>query len=219
MTFPWRLAAGDEATPGTQGPSLRVLRTSAPSGADDAHREARSDDRLLDRLRDGDPDAFDDVVREQFAPLVRFANGYVRQLALAEDLVQDVFVWLWERRATLAPRETLTSYLYGAVRHRALDALRRSTTEARVRERMGEHLDSETTSVLDVMSHSDDRSVLWRAVAALSERRRAALRLRYALGLSHAEVAEVLGVSPKAAKELVLRTLDALRAAVRPENG
>ena len=79
-----------------------------------------SDRELLARLRDGDESAFDAIFRAWYAPLVRMAEGMLRQRAVAEEVVQDVMLELWRRRETLAPDGSPQAYLFQATRNRAL---------------------------------------------------------------------------------------------------
>ena len=54
---------------------------------------------LVERLRAGDTRALEELFRQQYAPLCRFAERYLRDRAAAEDLVQDLFAALWAGRA------------------------------------------------------------------------------------------------------------------------
>lgn len=73
----------------------------------------------------GDEEAFDRLFQALFAPLCAFAYGLLADRPLAEDLVGDAFLKLWERRATLATEGNLRSYLYTSVRNACTDTLRR----------------------------------------------------------------------------------------------
>ena len=67
---------------------------------------------LLDRLRKGDQGAFDEIFREWYAGLVRAAESMLRDRAVAEEIVQDVMLELWRRRASLDPHGSPKAYLY-----------------------------------------------------------------------------------------------------------
>src|SRR3712207_9203783 len=74
--------------------------------------------------------AFEALFREHYAALASFAMRYVRDRALAEELVQDLFADLWARGATWAPRPgSERAYLLAAVRNRALNLRKRQTLE------------------------------------------------------------------------------------------
>ena len=71
-----------------------------------------SDRELLDRLRGGDQQAFDTIFRTWYAPLVRLAEGMLRDRAVAEEVVQDVMLELWRRREVLAAEGSPQAYLF-----------------------------------------------------------------------------------------------------------
>jgi RNA polymerase sigma-70 factor (ECF subfamily) len=177
------------SSPFRMAAKLRLLPTTAcPDG------------ELVERIRCGDPDAFERVFRTYFAPLCTVVHGYVRSHAIAEEVVQDLLLTLWRRRGELEVRDTLRVYLFTAARHRALNVLRRVRREvawardvsvgARVPlgrvEGPQERLESrELAAAIDA------------AVATLPERRRLAFQLTQEARLSHAEAAAVMGITPK----------------------
>lgn len=169
---------------------------------------------LVTRLRKGEPEAFDELVREYFAPLARFAYTYIKSVDVAEDVAQDVLVWTWENRNKIDPKGSLAAYLHAAARNRTLDYIRRHQTEERFRLSSVDADDLQSRDPLSLLSEYHDVAAIRAAISKLAERQQTALRLRYRREMSHAEVAQVLGVSPKAAKELIYRAIESLRSAL-----
>jgi RNA polymerase sigma-70 factor, ECF subfamily len=171
---------------------------------------------LIARLRAGEESAFDAIYHEHAEPLWRFATRLTGSRADAEEIVHDVFSNIWEHRSSWTVHGGIAAYLFRAVRNRAIDVLRR----AGVADRVSEDEDliaappgfGEAPLAPDEQVELDElRSALQNAIAALPERRRTAVTLRYVQGLSYAQIAAVLGMSEKAAFILVSRTRDALR--------
>jgi RNA polymerase sigma-70 factor, ECF subfamily len=168
------------------------------------------------RVRAGDAAAFEALVRTYAEPLVAFARSLGCSRELAEDLVQDVFSRVWERRAKWAPTTSVRSYLYQAVRNAAHNTWR----HARVRRRHAQA--TQRAAAADPLSFAtnpppddpelDIDAALKAAMATLTERQAAAVRLRYEHGLRHPEIAQALGVSVSAIEQLLARALRALRA-------
>ena len=173
----------------------------------------REDRERAERIRRGDAEAFEALFREHHAGLCRFAEGYVRDAAVAEELVQDVFFELWRGRGTWELRATLRAYLFGAVRNRALNHLKRASRErgwlARIR-REGDPADP-SPSPERAAGESEAAAAVARAVARLPERARMAVELRWHHGLRHGEIAEVMGISVKGVENQLGRALKALR--------
>jgi RNA polymerase sigma-70 factor (ECF subfamily) len=80
----------------------------------------------LERLRTGDAQAFEGLFREFAAPLCDFAFSYVRSREIAEEVVQDLFCWIWERRFTIEMPHGVRAWLFTSIRNRSLNALRGS---------------------------------------------------------------------------------------------
>lgn len=167
---------------------------------------------LISQARAGDTEAYDIIVLAYIVDLVRFASIMLQNQDSAEDVVQDLFVHLWIRRENLPDAGSLRPYLYRAVRNRTIDLLRAERTRDRYAQRLAHepHMTVEgTEDIIEI--GSDSASQLEEAVAYLTERQKMVLMLRYEQGLTHAQVAEVLGVSLRAAEQLAKRGLTTLR--------
>jgi RNA polymerase sigma-70 factor (ECF subfamily) len=175
---------------------------------DESTPESVDDATLVERVRAGDERSFDMLYSSMFRELWSLARRYVGA-AVAEEIVQDVFLRVWERRADWVVRSTVRAYLFGAVRNRALHYLEHAAVEDRasaaaIAARRNEH-------VQPADDGNDMFDAIARAVAALPERQRAAIVLRVQRELSHAELGEALGVSAAAAGALVRKAEAKLR--------
>ena len=186
------------------------------------------DSAFLSRLRAGDRQAFETMAEAYYERLVRYAFGYVRDAAAAEDIVQDMLLNVWLAREQLTVRGSLASYLFGAVRNRALNYTRHERVMARWSERAAATDEHETwiagTTTLPGSWELDDEAEAFEArmravrdaIAALPPRLREAFRLRVEHGLSFAEVADVMGLSLRSAQTTYLRAVQAVRERLGP---
>ncbi len=191
-----------------------------PPTAGAAPPVAVDEQEWLRRIRAGDTRVFEQLMRRYYAGLSDFALGYVGTRVGAEEVVQEVFSTLWERRAAWRVRGTLRAYLFGAVRNRALNALRQERADER---RSARAAAEPVTPGLgyrrdpDEVARTEARALgLERAIAGLPQAQRAAVELRWQHGLSYAEIAATLGVSAKTVENHLGRALAALRQALRP---
>lgn len=167
---------------------------------------------MVHRIQLGDETAFATLFQDYAPALAAFVHGYVHDDAVAEELVQDVFLWMLRNRATWSVRGTIRSYLYGAARHAALDYLKHRAVERRWASRGVSFEDSAESPDPTARLIEDERvAQLAQAIGQLPESRRTALSLRWMQGLSYAEIAAVLGSSPKAVENQLNRTLHQLR--------
>jgi len=70
---------------------------------------------LLQKLKQSDEKAFEQLFRKYFLVLQEYANFYTRDLKQAEDIVQDVFFRIWDTRKSLTINISLKAYLYRSV--------------------------------------------------------------------------------------------------------
>jgi RNA polymerase sigma-70 factor (ECF subfamily) len=166
-------------------------------------------------IRDGDVAAFESLYREMHQPLRAFAARYLGDTGQAEELVQDLFFDLWNARKEWEVRGSLKSYLFSAVRNRALNVLRRDAVE---RDWADDEAHESVRALHQPPPRPDaalDRAELSarldRAMASLPERCAMAMHLRWRDGLSYAEIANVLGISAKGVEVQLYRGLRYLR--------
>src|SRR2546429_5863499 len=88
-------------------------------------REASSDQMLIERIADGDPLAMRTLFARHQVPLYRWLLRLVRDEALAEDLLSDVFLDVWRQAASFEGRSSVSTWLLAIARYKALSARRR----------------------------------------------------------------------------------------------
>ncbi|MBL0336170.1 MAG: sigma-70 family RNA polymerase sigma factor, partial [Chitinophagaceae bacterium] len=89
----------------------------------DSRLPIKQDPLFLPSFQRGDEEAFDRLFREYFPSLTYFAQRIIYDPDTAEDIVQDCFVLLWQRRTRLQHITAIKSYLYTTVRNQSLKHL------------------------------------------------------------------------------------------------
>lgn len=172
--------------------------------------------RLIALLRSGDAEAFERVYRSYVVVLCQLADSYVRSRDTAEDIVQDLFTWLWANRHGFQPEHGLRAYLFGAVRNRALNALRHEATASRVSLVQSSTATRVSAAADAELMASDLATAIQAAVESLPPRCREVFVLLRTQTLTYAEVAVILGISPKTVEVHMTRALAVLRARLGP---
>lgn len=175
-----------------------------------------SDAALAERVRAGDERAFETMVRTYAPRLARFAYDYVGSMEAAEEITDDVFLWVWEHRTTWEVRGSLRGYLFRAVRNRALNARRDAAYQTAWEIR---HADDPAAAgiggvVRDAVADLEAQELgatLRAAIDQLGEGRRTVVLLRWVQEMSYAEIAEVTGTSVVGVKQQLNRALKDLR--------
>jgi RNA polymerase sigma-70 factor, ECF subfamily len=182
---------------------------------DDASARSGEDARLVSRVRAGDAQAFDAVVVTHFPLMVRYASTLVPSRDDAEDVAQGVLARVWRLRESWRVTSTIRTYLLSAVRNEASN--RRRTMHADAERQAALLHEVQVRSAVWGIGGEDalaNREQVAGLLAILAPKRREALVLRYGAGLTYAEVGHVMGLTPKAAEQVVLRALGTLRQRV-----
>lgn len=169
------------------------------------------------RVRAGDQAAFEALFSAYYASLLRFAFGYVKNRAAAEEVVQDMFLKFWVQREQLDVHDTVRMYFYAATRNRALNWRRRNGLERAWAESVADPaIDAGT--VIPRVEFADERAqatelaaAIRAAVDRLPPRSREAFLLSREHQLTYEQIARVMGISVKTVQEQMVRALRALR--------
>ena len=168
------------------------------------------------RVRLGDERAVESLFEAYYPALCHFVRSYLRSPESAEDVVQTVFLRIWEHRATWQPTNGVRAYLFAACRNRALGALKHDRVVAHSAAQVTSELVARASGRGDTAPDEAAQAVelaraLRAAVDTLSERRRTVIILRWQHQMSYAEIASVLGISVKTVEVHIGRALASLR--------
>ena len=190
------------------------MTLSVRATGDDGRQEA--DAELVARVRRGDASAFEALFRVYATPLREFAARLVRERSVAHELVQDVFLAIWTQRTTWVVTGSVSTYLFRAVKNRALNAVRR----VGVHKRFEAAIESGTTgswltdrpAPADALVQSRELGeAIARALDSVSPRARAVFRMSREEDRPYPEIAARLGVSVPTVERDMIKAVDALR--------
>jgi RNA polymerase sigma-70 factor (ECF subfamily) len=158
-----------------------------------------SDDLLVQRVVEGDLRAFELLYDRYARPVFSLAFRMLGDPGEAEELLQETFVRLWQQAGRYdARRGSFGSWLMSIAHNLAVDALRQRSR----RPQRADFVDlatlplqdiDERATALEAAEVSELRDRVRRALAQLPEPQRQAIELAYFAGLTHSEIAAVLG--------------------------
>lgn len=181
---------------------------SAPSGPLDCD--------LMQRIRQGDEAALRALLNRYWERLVRYADGFLNELDLAEDVVQEAFVRVWRSRANWTPTGTVQAYLYRIIRNLALQELEKRGVRDRWKKNQITPISNETPA--EHFDREQMRVALQEAIDSLSPRRREIVILARFHGFSYKEIGELMEISPQTVANQMSSALRLLRGVVqRPD--
>ena len=175
--------------------------------------QLQKDEVLIDLLEKSDAKAFDEIYRRYWQPVFRYAVCKVHVQQVAEDLVQDVFVSLWQRRAEVAIRNA-EAYLIQSVKFAVLNYFRLQVQDKKHQNvvSMYKRNDAQTE---DTVSLHNLLSAWQKAVASLPAKTAEIFRLSKEADYSNKEIAGKLRLSEKAVEYHITKSHKIVRLQLR----
>jgi RNA polymerase sigma-70 factor (ECF subfamily) len=171
------------------------------------------DSQLVPRLRQGDHEAFETVMRHNNQRLFRIARAILKDDHEAEDTVQNAYIALYSRTEEFASHSAVGAWLSRVTANSAISRLRQSSRAIALEanEELKSGSSGEPTPE-DVAGSSELRRVLEKAIDTLPTGLRSVMVLRDVEGMSGAETAECLGISEPTARVRLHRARTQLRS-------
>jgi RNA polymerase sigma-70 factor, ECF subfamily len=149
--------------------------------------ESCDDDELMRRAAADDRRAFELLIRRHQSALRAYC-GRMCGSGAGDEVVQEVFVSLWNARAAYEPRGTFRSYIFTIADRRSRNVMRSGARSRKVGS--GSEAPLEQTPLEELMS-AERRARLERTLAKLPADQRSAILLRYGAGLEYEEIARI----------------------------
>lgn len=174
------------------------------------HNQLTEDYRLLSDVEKGNKKAYGVLFRKYYPMLCAYGNRFV-ELADAEEIVQDVMLWLWENRATHQIESSLSHYLFKSVYHRAMNRIAQNQSQSRANTLFYLNM-QEMLEDTNFYQFEELKKRIRTAVDALPESYRESFIMHRFHNMSYKEIASTLGVSNKTIDYRIQQALKLLRA-------
>ena len=170
-----------------------------------------TDPDIIPQIAQGNKNAFETLFKSHYANLCGYAVKYVWELEQAEEIVQDLFFNIWNKRSDLYISSSIEAYLFRAVRNACLNYLKHKKIRDNYVSAVQEHynpglrLDENPVETLELQTKIDE------AIDSMPpERKKVFLLSRYE-GLKYKEIADRLGISVKTVEVQMGKALKFLR--------
>lgn len=163
---------------------------------------------ILTRLRTGDPGAMKDLFDQHYRPVCQTMRRYIADQSLIQDLAQNIFIRLWEKRGQLEIHTSIGAYLNRMALHEALGHLRRNLPEDPVEQLPDHRLDAGADTLL---LDEEIQEMARRAIDKLPPQCRIIFQLSRYEELSYREIADHLNLSVKTVENQMGKALRILR--------
>jgi RNA polymerase sigma-70 factor (ECF subfamily) len=184
----------------------------------DAPFKSRSDEDLLSQVTDGSKEALSILFRRHARPVFNVARRILRDTSEAEDLVQEVFLFLFQKARLFDPAKgSATSWIIQMTYHRAIDRRRYLGSRQHYNsQELNEELLHSTNGRVSI-NEVAGRQLLERLREELSAEQRQTLELHFFEGFSFHEIAEKTGQTFGNVRNHYYRGIERLRSHIFPE--
>ncbi len=166
--------------------------------------------QLLARLKEGCHQSYSILFSTYYKNLVLFAGTIIQDKNICEDIVQNIFLKLWNDRSELVIETSLKSYLLRSVRNSCLDHLRHKKIVNDYATKLFSTFD-DFDSAEDYVFYSDLHQHLDEAISKLPEKQREAFVMSRFKEMKYKEIAEKLNISERAVEDRISKALAQLR--------
>jgi RNA polymerase sigma-70 factor, ECF subfamily len=173
-----------------------------------------TDAELAEAFKSGDGRAYSILYERYRRALFAFALRMLGEGDAAADLVQDVFLRIYERRGQLNQPESFRSWLFAVARNQCLSLLRRSRERASLEEAPDDAMAMEVP--VDALEVEEDVRLIRQALARLKIEYREVLVLREYQDLSYREIADITETTESAVKSKLFKARRAMHEMLKP---
>lgn len=166
---------------------------------------------LIHQLNTGNELVFEKVFKQYFKVLQNYAYTILNDLDVAEEMVQNVFLKIWEKREKLPQDANIGSYLYKSVYHESLNWLRHEKVKFSHQEHTLYSMKNETDNTADRIKMKQLEEHLQKALNDLPQQCRTIFQMSRFDELRYREIADELGISVKTVENQMGKALRLMR--------
>jgi RNA polymerase sigma-70 factor (family 1) len=169
------------------------------------------DIKIIKRFKEGDAEAFDAIYRNYSKKMFHFALGLVKDQDTSKDLVQEVFVNLWEKRDQVDPVLNFDNYVFTITYNSIRKFFRKKSIEAKV----VNHLVNNSPEVMDgtdgTLIYNELLEFASKTIETLPPKRKKVYKLSKQEGMKIKEIAAKMDISPRTAENHLAKALNFLK--------
>ena len=172
------------------------------------------ENNLLQRLRNGDENAYHEIFQNYFQVLVAFAYKYLNDLDLSKEITQNVFVKLFEKRQTIHITFNLKSYLFRMVYNDCMNLIKREKT---IRFHHEEYIQGQDVyeNMDDISEQTEKEYQIYQAINKLPPQCKLIIERSRLEGKKNQIIAEELGISVRTVETQISKALRLIKSSVK----
>jgi RNA polymerase sigma-70 factor, ECF subfamily len=177
----------------------------------DLASESFSDQQLLKLLAGGSRESYTIIYKRYSELLFRHACSMLDDRTEAEDVIQEVFMMLWTKRAELIAARSLSAYLYSSVRNRILNHITHQKVIDRYINSLRAHFESGGYTTDERLLEKELAAVIEKEIKSMPPKMQEIFLMSREQHLSHRDIGALLNISDKTVKQQVYKAVKQLK--------
>lgn len=166
---------------------------------------------LIKQLKEGREQAYEALFKTYYTELVMHANRYLYDFEAAKEVVQDLIVYIYEKRFNLDINSSLKAYLYRSVQNRCINQINQSKIKDKYVNYIKQKPRKEENPIEMGIEASEVEAALFKAIGELPPKCRMIFKMNRFDGFSNGEIAERLELSKRTVETQITKALRILR--------
>ena len=171
-----------------------------------------SEKATISAFVNGSEGAFSELFRKYYPRLLHFVIKMVKSRHDAEEIVQEVFIKLWNIRHKVNTENSFKSFLFTITRNMAFDYLKKAIRHDELTEALWDKLELIKNNTEEAILFEDCKRITKKAIETLPPRKQLILKLSRENGLTHEEISHRLGISKNTVKNHMIEALKSLKS-------
>ena len=192
-----------------------ILKTIVEENSKDALHNLCNETKMIVGLIRGEERAFNELFDLYHHSVYRHVLRFVKSPNLAADIVQDVFVKVWEVRSTLKPDRSIRPFIFTIAKNHVLNVLRRASVEKAVKMEIMSHAVYSYTGNEDEVIYTDLTRFAEEAIQNLPTQRRLIFVMHKEQGKDFHQIAAILGISKNTVRDHLAKATKFVRSYLR----
>lgn len=167
-------------------------------------------------LRGGDEQAFERLYALYSVRILRKLILLLKDEETAKEILQDIFLTIWEKRQAIDPEKSFRSYLFRIAENKVVDFFRRAACNKELRQHLIKTATGSYNHTEENFTFKESHSLLQQAVNGLPPQRRKVFILCRIEGKSYEEAGKLLGISPGTVNDHMVKAAKALKHYLNP---
>ncbi|MEK6479975.1 RNA polymerase sigma-70 factor [Catalinimonas sp. 4WD22] len=172
---------------------------------------AISEKILFHQLKLGNESAFEQIYHLYKRPLFNFALRYIKDQALAEDALQEIFIKLWNNKENLDEKLSVKAFLFTCLKNHLLNVIRSEQKRIKYAALASSEKSVINNHTEEEVSYHDSIAIVEKGINSLSDQKKKIFRLKIIEGYSNQEIADSLGISEHTVRSQVSKSSKYMR--------